>query len=189
MAVGPRGHQPVAIPRLAWSIACEVQCHRHPDWPSSSAPEARARMAGLSHRSGGRLWVPASIRGGSCYPSRFPVNFPKWRLGAVGLERRARCTRRGPLSPSPSDLGLRAGALRRPRSRCAPGSLRLVAAGSSQSHCRLLLLHSSRSRRALRVSRPTLPTQYRISGRSPCCRAADGSAWYCSSSCAICPPR
>ncbi len=34
--------------------------------------------------------------------------------GAVGLERRAMRTRRGPLSPSPSDLGPRAGILRRP---------------------------------------------------------------------------
>ncbi len=32
-------------------------------------------------------------------------------------------------------------------------------------------------------------TQYRISGRSPCCRASSGSTWYGSSSCAICPPK
>ncbi len=67
-----------------------------------------------------------------------------------------------------------------PHSRCAPGSGRTdppagfvsvpcLAASSSQSNLRLLLLHS---RRTLRVSRPTLSTQYRISRAAAFCPVA-----------------
>ncbi len=70
--------------------------------------------------------------------------------GVVWLERRAR---RGPRSPAPSDLGTPASALRPHRPSPSPalsGSPRAAA----PPRRRLLLLHSSRSRRALHVRPP-----------------------------------